>query len=106
MADRILDLAEMTPRVLDLAAVERLFEDLAFETQVLSVALRAAEAAASPAEGASGPTLRAAKQALLSGEATGAQLRYVHAGTEWWDTVMRTSAGFRVVRVKRAPRAP
>ena len=98
---RVLELAEMVSAELDFAAVERLFEDLAFETTVLGVALRFGDADPSPKDRPSEPNLRQARTAILSGEATGAQLRYVHEGVEWWDTVMRTGPSFRVVRVKK-----
>jgi len=98
---RVLELAEMVPAELDPAAVERLFEDLAFETTVLGVALRFGDAEPGASDQPKEPNLRRARAAILSGEATGAQLRYVHQGVEWWDTVMRTGASFRVVRVKK-----
>jgi hypothetical protein len=98
---RVLELDEMVAAELDSAAVERLFEDLAFETTVLGVALRFGDGDPSAKERPSEPNLRQARTAILSGEATGAQLRYVHQGVEWWDTVMRTGSSFRVVRVKK-----
>jgi hypothetical protein len=100
--ERVLDLPEMTPVILDLRAVERLFTDLAFETIVLEILLRAPDSQASG--GSVAPNLRVAREAILSGGASGIQLRYLHAGVEWWDTLIRTKAGFRVVRVSQASR--
>lgn len=99
---RILDLPEMVPAVLDGSEVEALFTDLAFETTVVGVLLRAPDSEPAGAGGAA-PNLRVARDALLSGRASGVQLRYLHEGVEWWDTLMRTDAGFRVVRVRKAP---
>lgn len=104
----VLELLEMAPASLDGAAVERLFADLAFETTVLAVALRALDSELHRGEGEHGgqagdaPSLRVARDALLSGRISGVQLRYVHGGVEWWDTLMRTQTGFRVVRVRKA----
>lgn len=102
---RILDLPEMVSAALDGGALERLFEDLAYETTVLGVSLKFPDAGPDAPERGE-PTLRRARAALLSGEATGAQLRYVHAGVEWWDTVLRTGDAYRVVRVKKQRKDP
>jgi hypothetical protein len=103
---RVLDLPEMVPAALDGLAVESLFTELAFETTVLGILLRAPDSEISERGGASAPNLRVAKDAILSGRASGVQLRYVHDGIEWWDTLMRTPGdkGFRVVRVKKPGR--
>jgi hypothetical protein len=45
------------------------------------------------------PPLHEAVQALLDGSASGLQLRYLHEGRQWWDTIMRMGDGFRVVRI-------
>jgi len=52
--------------------------------------------------GAIAGALNAAHNALFEG-AAGVQLRYVHDGVEWWDTLMRTERGARLVRME-APR--
>lgn len=44
--------------------------------------------------------LQAATEGLLAGELRGLQLRYVHEGQEWWDTLLSMGkSGYRIVRV-------
>jgi len=44
--------------------------------------------------------LQAATEGLLDGRLRGVQLRYVHEGQEWWDTLLAMGdAGYRIVRV-------
>lgn len=44
--------------------------------------------------------LQAAAEGLLSGELRGVQLRYVHEGQEWWDTLLCVGdSKYRIVRV-------
>lgn len=42
---------------------------------------------------------------LLLGTALGVQLRYRFQGADWWDTLMRTAEGFRLVRIQHRPGA-
>lgn len=45
-------------------------------------------------------SLQAAAESLLAGELRGIQLRYVHEGQEWWDTILTNGpAAYRIVRV-------
>ena len=104
-ARRIVDLPEMVPALLSRAEVEGLFTDLAFDTTVVGILLRAPDSEPAGVSGAA-PNLRVARDALLSGRASGMQLRYLHEGTEWCDTLIRTDAGFRVVRVRKIPEMP
>ena len=92
-----LELPEMQSDVLDLAGLREVFMALAFETTVRGVLLRGEKVEQRPSEET---TLRAARDALERGEADGAQIHYLHDSVEWWDTVMRTEAGFRRVRVR------
>ena len=102
---RILDLPEMVPAILEVSEIESLFTDLAFETTVVGILLRALDSEPD-GKGGVAPNLRVARDALLSGRASGVQVRYVHGGVEWWDTLMRTDAGIRVVRVRKVPEIP
>lgn len=43
--------------------------------------------------------LQAATESLLAGELRGVQVRYVHQGQEWWDTLLALGSGYRIVRV-------
>lgn len=45
-------------------------------------------------------SLRDAMQLLVEGDALGLQVRYVHGGAEWWDTVLRAGGGYRLIRVR------
>ena len=44
-------------------------------------------------------SLAEAVEALLAGELTGLQLRYLHEGREWWDTLMARGPSYHLVRV-------
>ncbi|MFO0739660.1 MAG: hypothetical protein U0270_27425 [Labilithrix sp.] len=46
-------------------------------------------------------SLASAMQLLTQGRVQGVQLRYRYRGVEWWDTVMRTSDGYRLVRMQQ-----
>jgi hypothetical protein len=93
-----LELPELAVLPLDLAGVERLFVELAFETTVLGVLVQGGttDRAKAPA-----PSLGTAREILLQEEARGLQIRYLYQGVEWWGTLMRTQAGVRFVRVRR-----
>ena len=94
------ELAPLETGVIDVRALARLFADLASEAVVLSVRNKGAPEQRADA----GPSdLARAHEALLSGTAAAAQIRYVHRGTEWWDTVLRhdeAGTSFRVVRYR------
>ena len=45
-------------------------------------------------------SLAEALEQLSSGTALGAQLRYSYEGADWWDTLLRTPDGFRLVRIQ------
>jgi len=45
-------------------------------------------------------SLAEALEELSSGTALGAQLRYSYKGADWWDTLLRTPDGFRLVRIQ------
>jgi hypothetical protein len=93
-----LDLPELVVLSLDLAALERLFVELAFETSVLGVAVKGGT---SDRAKAPSPSLGTAREILLHEEAVGLQIHSLHRGIEWWGTLMRTQAGVRFVRVRR-----
>jgi hypothetical protein len=45
-------------------------------------------------------SLEQARQLLLEGRARGIQIRYHYDGADWWDTLMRTPQGIRLVRIR------
>jgi hypothetical protein len=99
LPESFLEVPELDVLVLDAPAVQRVFQELAFETTVLGVLVKGAtsDRAKAPA-----PSLGTAREILLGGEATGLQIHYVHGGAEWWTTLMRTAVGVRFVRVRKS----
>lgn len=45
-------------------------------------------------------SLAQAMELLTCGTVLGVQLRYRFEGADWWDTLMRTPTGFRLVRIQ------
>jgi hypothetical protein len=45
-------------------------------------------------------SLEEARAALEQGRAMGVQIRYRYQGSLWWDTLMRTPHGIRLVRIR------
>jgi len=91
--------------ILDDATVDQLFFDIAHTTELIAVAAKPAHGLApQPAADA----LWSAHRALQAHRISAVQLRYRFAGEEWWDTVMWTAAGIRLVRIShtRAVAAP
>lgn len=85
--------------MLDEATVDRLFADVANGAELLEIVLKGGAAQLTPEPN---PTsLAAARGALREGRVFGVQLRYRFAGTEWWDTLIATRAGVRLVRIDR-----
>ncbi|MEZ4361333.1 MAG: hypothetical protein R3B48_14200 [Kofleriaceae bacterium] len=82
--------------VLDAAAVARLFDDIERAGEWLGASAKGARRGAPASSFAS---LAEAKAALLGGAVAGVQLRYRFAGEEWWDTLMPTATGIRLVRI-------
>lgn len=90
-------LPELQDAVLDGAAVEALFADLAEHTTIGEIILKGG-----PTERGRvvQPSLAEAAAALASGTVRGVQIRYLHEGREWWDTLMRVGDGVRLVRIE------
>jgi hypothetical protein len=87
----------------DRGTVEELFRDVALDAELLEVRVKGA---ARGHVGDETVDLAAARALLLSGDVRGVQLRYVHRGETWWDTVMALPGGaYRIVRI-RPPIAP
>lgn len=89
-------LAQLTTADLDEATLASLFADIATLTTVDEVLVKGAETAYAGSAG-----LEQARQLLVAG-ARGMQIRYRWNGEAWWDTLVRTPAGIRLVRT-RAP---
>lgn len=90
--------SELTTSTLDPATLATLFSDIAAHTEVIEIF---AKAGAESHAGSTRLTLDTAQSLLLSGKVRGIQLRYRYQGDEWWDTLINTPAGVRIVRVKQ-----
>ena len=99
--DDELVLPDLHEALLDDATLSQLFFDLEAAAQVIDVRLKTRPGAHADGETVS---LESARHALASGAAIGAQIRYLHGNTEWWDTLMRTAEGVRLIRIQ-PPRA-
>lgn len=85
--------------ILDEATLDRLFDDVATSAELLEIAFKGGSEAMTPEPTAA--SLASARRALRDGAVFGVQLRYRFAGTEWWDTLMPTRNGVRLVRIDR-----
>lgn len=87
----------MVEGLLDAAALRQLFADLTTEAVMLGVREKGG-----PADFAAVDELppAVALERLLSGAARAVQVRYQYDGHLWTDTILTTSAGFRVVRCR------
>lgn len=79
---------------LDWPTVDQLFADITALGEVLGISIKGA-ARGRAQEG--GPDLKRAYDCLQGGLSI--QLRYRFEGVEWWDTLMRTPDGVRLVRI-------
>jgi hypothetical protein len=83
----------MSDAILDHATLAQLFADIEGAAELIDVRRKGG-----PEAHASASTLADAAEALRHGEAI--QLRYRWGGAEWWDTLMATSTGVRLVRIQ------
>lgn len=51
-------------------------------------------------DGAPRTTLLEAERLLRTEMTVGVQLRYRYRGSDWWDTILRSAEGFRLVRIE------
>jgi hypothetical protein len=82
---------------LDQEAYEALLRDLA-NLDELEVSVKSAPRAFAPERAA--VTLADARHALEAGEVRAIQVRYLHEAKVWVDTILRTPAGLRLVRIQ------
>ncbi|MFN8610858.1 MAG: hypothetical protein U0931_25170 [Vulcanimicrobiota bacterium] len=95
------DLPQLTQGDLDDQALRNLVEDLSTLAEILEVRVKG-----SSEERAENSTLqlKQAVAAMKLGRVQGVQVRYRWEGAEWFDTLMRTGATVRVIRMKIEPR--
>jgi len=91
------ELPELNRATLDWSTVEQLFHDIAELTQVLEVIAKTnarTNANDKPLEMVQGLELLKTRQAM------GVQLRYLHEGVQWWDTLMWRDDEVHLVRIR------
>jgi hypothetical protein len=97
MHDRADDLPDMRTAALDDERVEALFRDIAALATLDEIIVKARPGHVDDAQRI---TLEDAKRLILSREVRGVQIRYRHDGACWWDTLMCSAEGVRLVRVR------
>lgn len=97
MEEGLKELPELLDQVIDEATLLTLVGDIEALTRVQEVLVKGA-----PADRAQTGALtpRQAVELLRTGQVRGVQIRYHHDGVDWLDTLMRTPAGTRVVRMR------
>jgi hypothetical protein len=80
--------------ILDAPTLDRLLLDLEGLAQILEVRRKGG-----PQAHATSSSIREVAGALRQGQAI--QIRYRFDGAEWWDTLMPTPAGVRIVRIQQ-----
>jgi hypothetical protein len=101
MSDPDLVLPPVHVAEIDHDKLRELFTDVEALGERLEIVLKRAPEA--HVERAPCVSLAEALEQLSSGAALGAQLRYSYKGADWWDTLLRTPDGFRLVRIQHRP---
>lgn len=90
-------LPDLQDQVIDWNVVESLLGDIELSARLFAVLIKSnTEGMADGAD----LDLTRVKPALEAG--TAVQLRYVHEGVEWWDTLMPMAGGVRIVRMQQS----
>ena len=97
-----IELPELREALLDDVAVKDLLGDIEQFGELIGVGLQGQPRRFA---GEQNISLADAARKLLAGEARGIQILYVHQGKEWWDTLMRTPGGTRLVRIEAPVRS-
>ncbi|MBA2661020.1 MAG: hypothetical protein H0U74_01900, partial [Bradymonadaceae bacterium] len=82
----------LTQSILDEQTLAALFDDIEALGHILGVTVKGAGQARAGNEGVS---LREAYDLLRERAVAGVQIRYLHDGQEWWDTLMHSPQGVR-----------
>jgi hypothetical protein len=88
---------EVTQSTLDDVTVLALFDDIAELCEVLAIIIKGHAVARASSTAVN---LNEARALFLSKSIQGLQIRYRHDDAEWWDTLMHTPEGMRIVRVR------
>lgn len=97
------ELPELHESVLDEATVDQLFTDIKELTQIVEVIPKTVSKG-NVQEGSI--SLDEGRRMLRDGSCRALQIRYVHDGAQWWDTLMTQPDGTRVVRIRHDPNGP
>ena len=92
-------LADLQDAILEPETFRQLLFDVETQTQLIEIRVKGGAVAQATAEV---HTLAGARALLESGSALGVQLRYRWQGFEWWDTLIRSPTGIRLVRIQHA----
>lgn len=87
----------MSEAMLDDEALDALFRDIGSLTQIDEVIVKHGPGMVGDAEP---PTLEEARAMLDARTIRGVQIRYRHEGAHWWDTLMVTPSGVKLLRVR------
>jgi hypothetical protein len=83
--------------LLDAELLAALFRDLSVLAKIDEVLLKGGARSHASERSVS---LEEALEALEHGRAMGVQIRYRYEGNPWWDTLLRTPQGIRLVRIQ------
>ncbi|PQJ29299.1 hypothetical protein BSZ32_12900 [Rubritalea profundi] len=92
------ELPELAQGVLDSETLDQLVVDIETCTELLEVIPKFG--ADSYVKEGEVIDLRTAISMLTRGDLRGVQVRYKHEGSQWWDTLMATHQGVRLVRIQ------
>jgi len=98
--EKTLNLPELNDTIIDPGTVQQLFSDVSQYTQLIEIILKQG-----PRDYATDQTytLEQARALFESNGARCVQLRYVYEGSQWWDTLISTPQGTRLVRIEHQP---
>mgnify|MGYP001357911529 CR=1 FL=1 len=97
-AENLVPLPELQQSLLDAETFDQLFRDIIACAEVAEILPKYTAEGYVP-EGAT-LLLEEACAMLKRGELRGLQVRYRYQGADWWDTLMNTPAGLRLVRIR------
>lgn len=95
------NLPELNQSIIDAPTLHQLVADIQSLTEILEVIPKGApdryvaEPGATPAM-----NIELGRDLLLAGEIRGLQIRYRHEGAQWWDTLLHTPDGIKIVRIR------
>lgn len=96
-ADENTPLPDLNEAILDRDTLDQLFRDLEACVRITEIIPKFADRRMVAEETV---TLAQARELLLDGKARGVQIRYRYEDADWWDTLMNTPQGVRLVRIR------